>query len=214
MSGFAEDGFGGASVSAADEVKHRAFGHVIGSINSAACFPAQMFQGSWGAFLFFESDRLFASDFAVVAAGMLNAEQAEVCCLLNFSETDTLAYESASMLFIDARTEPHAYAGMLRQGGPAKGWLFGVGRYGSASDRGGWSIYCEKGNDVAAIALREPGDREKYIECLKQLHAKPIAMLLKAGSAAPVPFGQLTESWRRDLTQHYGGPWMLKPQRG
>jgi hypothetical protein len=49
-----------------DEAKRRAFGHVIGSINSAASFPAQVFRGSWGAFLFFESDRLFASGFAVV----------------------------------------------------------------------------------------------------------------------------------------------------
>jgi hypothetical protein len=47
-----------ASVRASDEAKCRAFGHVIGSINSAASFPAQVFRGSWGAFLFFESDRL------------------------------------------------------------------------------------------------------------------------------------------------------------
>jgi hypothetical protein len=205
MSGFAEDSFRMESMRASDEAKRRAFGHVVGSINSAAYFPAQVFRGSWGAFLFFESDRLFSSGFAVIAAGLLNAERAEVCCLLNFSETDRVAYESAAMLFIDAGTKPHAYDAMLRQGGPAKGWLFGMDRYGSASDRGGWSIYCEKGNDVAAIALRQPDDTEKYVEYLKQLHAEPIAMLLKAGSAAPIPFGQLIEPWRSGLTQHYAG---------
>jgi hypothetical protein len=78
-------------------------------------------------------------------------------------------------------------------------------RYGSASDRGGWGIYCEKGNDVAAIALRQPDGTGKYVECLKQLHAEPITVLLNAGSAADVPFGQLTEPWRRGLTQHYAG---------
>lgn len=192
-------------MSASDDVKRRAFNHAIDSIDSTARFPAQVFLGGWGAFLFFESDRLFASGFAVVAAGLLNVEQAEVCCLLDFSETSALAFESAAALFIDARIEPHAYDAMLRQGGPTKGWLFGMDRYGSASDRGGWSIYCEKGNDVAAIALRQPSDREKYIEQLKQLHAEPIVTLLRAGSAAPVPFAQLTELWRRGLTQHYGG---------
>jgi hypothetical protein len=204
MSGSAEDGFRMASVRASDEAKHRAFGHVIRSIDSAASFPAQVFRGNWGAFLFFESDRLFASSFAVIAAGLLNAEQAEVCCLLNFSETDGMPYESAAMSFIDTETEPHAYDAMLRQGGPAKGWLFGMDRFGSASDRGGWSIYCEKGNDIAAIALRQPDDVEKYVEYLKQLHAEPITVLLKAGPAAPVPFGQLIEPWRHGLAQHYG----------
>jgi hypothetical protein len=202
MSDFGDDGFRAVS----DDLKRRAFDNVIGTINSASCFPAQVFRGSWGAFLFFEADRLFASSFAVVAAELLNAEQAEVCCLLNFSETDTLAYESAAMLFIDAGMEPHAYDAMLRQGGPAKGWLFGMDRYGSASNQGGWSIYCEKGNDVAVIALRQRSDMEKYIECVKQLHAEPIATLLRAGSEAPVPFSQLTENWWRGLTQHYGKP--------
>lgn len=196
-------GFGKAKVRASDDMKRRAFGQVIGSINSATSFPEQVFLGSWDAILFFESDRLFASGFAVIAAGLLNAEQAEVCCLLNFSETNRMVYESAAMLFIDAGTEAHAYDAMLRQGGPANGWLFGMGRYGSASDRGGWSIYCEKGNDVAAIALRQPDDTRKYSEYLKQLHAEPITVLLKAGSAGSVPFGQLTETWRRGLAQHY-----------
>jgi hypothetical protein len=203
MSGFAEEGFRMASVRASDEAKRRAFGHVIGSIDSAASFPAQVFLGSWDAFLFFESDRLFAPGFAVIATSLLNAERADVCCLLNFNETDRMVYEAAAMLFVDAGTEPHAYDAMLRRGGPANGWLFGVDRYGSASDRGGWSIYCEKGNDVAAIALRRPDDIGKYCECLKQLHAEPITVLLKAGSAAFVPFGQLTKPWRRGLTQHY-----------
>jgi hypothetical protein len=187
-----------------DELKRSAFHNVIGSIDSALRFPAQVFRGGWSAFLFFESDRLFASGFPVVAAGLLKTEQAEVCCLLNFSETNTLAYESAAMLFIDANTEPHVYDAALRQGGPAKGWLFGMDRYGSASDRGRWSIYCEKGNDVAAIALRERGDLEQYIEYVKQLHAEPIATLLEAGPGAPVPFSQLTENWRRGLIQNYG----------
>lgn len=204
MSGAAEDGFRMSSVKASDEAKHRAFDHVVRSIDSAASLPAQVFRGSWGAFLFFESDRLFASNFAVIAAGLLSAEKAGVCCLLNFSETDVMAYESAVMLFIDTETKPQSYDAMLRQGGPAQGWLFGMDRFGSASDLGGWSIYCEKGNDVAVIALRQRGDVEKYAEYLKQLHAEPITVLLKAGPAAPASFGQLIEPWRHGLAQHYG----------
>ena len=106
-------------------------------------------------------------------------QSAEVCCLLNFSETDQMAYESAATLFIDAATKPHAYDAMLRRDRSGQGWLYGMDRYGCTSNRGGWSIYCEKGNDVAAIALRQSDDKGKYLEYLKQLHAEPISVLLR-----------------------------------
>lgn len=126
-----------------------------------------------------------------------------MCCLLNFSETDGVSHESASLLLIDATTEPDTDDAMMRLGGPTEGWLFGMDRFGSASDRGEWCIYCEKMNDVAIIALRQRIDVEKYAEHLKQLHAEPIGALLKAGAAAPVPFGQLTAPWRHGLARHY-----------
>lgn len=193
-----------ADINVSDEIRRKAFGNVIGSIDSLASFPAQVFRGRWNAFLFFESDRLFAGEFVSVMAGLLNVEQAEICCLLNFGVTDVLTYESAAMMFIDKGIEPHVYEAKLTEGGPAKGWLFGVDRYGSASDQGDWIIYCEKANDIAVIAFRKSSDREKYIECLKKLHAEPIMALLEAGSAAPVPFSQLTKSWCHGLAQHYG----------
>lgn len=193
----------GARLSASDNKKHKAFDNVIGSINNSTCLPEQVFQGNWNAFLFFESDRLFASNFTLVAKGLLNEERADVCCLLNFNETDVLTYGSAATLFIDAQTSPQAYDAMLRQGGPAKGWMFGMDRYGIASDRGGWSIYCEKENDVAIIALSYPSDKEKYSKYLKQLHAEPIMTLLNASSSASVPFGQLVEPWRHSLVKHF-----------
>jgi hypothetical protein len=184
------------------DVRRRAFENVISSISSSARLPSQVFLGSWGRFLFFESDRLFQPEFAVITARLLKEEQAQVCCLLNFSETDRLVYREAAMLFTDKGTKPSAYDTILRRGGPANGWLFGTDRYGSASDRGEWSIYCEKGNDLAVIAFRSDHSG-KYVECLKKLQAEPIREMLKLGSEAPVPFGQLTAPWRHDLVQHY-----------
>jgi hypothetical protein len=183
---------------------HRAaFEHVVMSIHAARAFPAQVFLGAWGAFLFFESDRLFAPGFATTARDLLRAERASVCCLVNFSKSPTLTYENGAKLFLDATSQPNDYDVSLREGGPVVGWLFGMDRYGCASDAGDWSIYCEKDNDVGVIALRRAGDMEKYVEALSHLHAAPISILLAAGSSAPVPFCQLTETWRRGLTEHY-----------
>jgi hypothetical protein len=180
-----------------------AFERVVTSIDAARAFPEQVFLGAWGAFLFFESDRLFAPGFATTARDLLRAEQASVCCLVNFSESSTLTCENGAKLFLDATSQPGDYDVSLRKGGPAMGWLFAMDRYGCASEAGGWSIYCEKGNDVGVIALRGAGDVEKYAEALDHLCAAPIDILLAAGSTAPVPFCQLTETWRRGLTEHY-----------
>jgi hypothetical protein len=54
--------------------------------------------------------------------------------------------------------------------------------------RGGWSIYCERQNDIAVIALHQPSDTERYAACLKRIHAKPIKEQLEAGGAALFQF--------------------------
>jgi len=185
------------------EVRRQAIGRVIDSIDSAASLPGQVFVGDWGAFMFFESDRLFSPSFAVVASDLLRAERTDVFCLLNFDEMSKVEDELAAAVFIDAETEPHAYDAMLREGGAAEGWLFGMDRYGGASSQGGWCIYCEKGNDIAVIAMRQPGDVKKYAECLRHLHAERITTLLNAGEAASFPFNQLVEPWRRSLSWNY-----------
>lgn len=186
-----------------EKIKRQAIGHVIDSIDSAASFPGQVFVGGWGAFMFFESDRLFSPSFAVIASDLLHAERADVFCLLNFDEMSKVEDGLAAAVFIDAETEPYAYDAMLREGGAAEGWLFGMDRYGGASSQGGWCIYCEKGNDIAVIALRQSGDVKKYAECLRRLHAERITALLNAGEAANFPFNQLVEPWRYNLSKYY-----------
>jgi hypothetical protein len=204
MSDFAGDSKE-TDLSVSTRAKRFAFDHVIGSINDEARFPEQVFRGHWGAFLFFESDYVFSADFAAKATELLQAEQADVCCLLNFNKTDTMTYDSAAMRFITEGTSEHDYDAMLRQGGPAHGWLFGIDRYGCSSDRGGWSIYCEKQNDIAVIALREPDDKKKYAACLKHIHALPITELLEPGAEVAIWFKRMRGSWRRGLTMHYSG---------
>jgi hypothetical protein len=191
-------------MSVSTKAKHSAFDRVLGSIDGEAQFPAQVFRGHWSAFLFFDSDFLIAPDFSERVAELLNAEQAEVCCLLNFDETDTMTFASAAIRFITAETSPQDYNAMLREGG-RNAWLFGVDRYGCASDRGGWSIYCERQNDIAVIALPQTGDTEKYAACLKHIQAKPIADQLRAGAEGLFQFEQMVEPWRRALSMHYGG---------
>ena len=152
--------------------------------------------------MFFPSDHLFLPDFATIAAGLLNAEGADVCCLVNFTYTDFLAYDPEAALFLNTAADPRAYDLALRRGGATDGWLYDMDSYGVSSELGEWSIYCEKVNDVAAMALRGPGATAKYAKWLKQLHAEPITSLLKDDDA-PVPFSMLVDEWSQGLTRHY-----------
>jgi hypothetical protein len=81
----------------------------------------------------------------------------------------------------------------------------GLERSGGSSDRGEWALYCEKGNDIAVIALRQPDDAGKYVQYLNRLHAELITVLLRAGTTEIVPFNRLIEPWRHGLNQHYSG---------
>ena len=184
-------------------VRRKAFERVVTSIDATRSLPDQVFLGPWETFLFFESDRLFAPSFAVIAQDLLRVDQASACCLVNFSESPVLTYESAAKLFLDSTTQSDDYDAQLRGGGPVSGWLYGMDRYGFASEAGSWSIYCEKSNDMGVIALSRTAAQEKYQNALSALHAAPISILLIPGSASPIPFCQMTGTWRKGLTEHY-----------
>lgn len=186
-----------------DLVRLDAFRSIIKSINSTAALPSQVFEGSWAQFFFCESDRIFAPCFAEIAIELLRAGGSNSCCLLNFDLTPEIQYESAATLFLEEGVSENDYASCLRKGGSSSGWLYGMHRYGCAPDVGGWCIYCEKVNDLAVIAIRDPGDAEKFAGPLERLYAHSIDDFLKMGSSAPVPFSQLIESWRSGLLQNY-----------
>lgn len=185
-----------------DEEKSRAFNNILCSIDSAVSFPEQVFIGRWESFMFFESDRLFASSFATTAVDLMRIEKSEIICLINFDEISEDG-ETGAALFLDTGINPQTYDDLLRRGGSANGWLFNADRYGVASNIGGWSIYCEKSNDVAVIAFHQSDDTKKYAECLGRLHAEPIAVMLRAGPAAIFPFSKLIEPWRHGLNKNY-----------
>ena len=187
-----------------EQAREAAFGHVVSFIDLAAFLPGQVFIGGGLDFGFFESDRIFAPSFADIINDFMSAEEATSCCLVNLSRTRTMTYNEAAVIFIEKQTTSIEYDAQLRSGGPAAGWLFSMDRYGCASDGGSWSIYCEKGNDVAVIALRDQSVAKRHSSLLRKLHAEAIDILIRQESAAPFPFSSLTPKWRNELDKQYG----------
>lgn len=189
--------------SAFDLAQVAAFNNVVTSVNVAAEFPSQVFLGSWEKILFFESDHVFAPQFANIIQGLVTIERAKSCCLLNITQTTDFLLEKAATMFLEPPFLNQEYYLRLRSGGASEGWLFRMDRYACSSDRGEWSVYCEKGNDIAAIALRGSSGEDRFSEPIKQLTAKSIVSLVKQGSDAPVPFNRLTKSWESALLKNY-----------
>jgi hypothetical protein len=122
-------------------------------------------------------------------------------------------YGQAVAIFLEAQTTGVDFDTQLRRGEPATGWLFSMDRYGCSSDGGSWSIYCEKDNDVAVIALRADGAAEQFASPLRRLHAEAIDILVRRESSAPFPFSNLTPKWRDRLREEYGSGRLQKNAR-
>lgn len=187
-----------------EKAREAAFRKVVLSLDLMASLPSQVFRGNSSEFMFFESDRMFAPSFADIVKEFLSAEGTTSCCLVNLSRTRTVAYSHAAVIFLEAQVTGVEYDAQLRSGGPATGWLFSMDRYGCASDGGSWSVYCEKDNDVAVVALRDQSAAEQFSSPLRKLHAEAIDILIRQGSAAPFPFSSLTPRWRDELRKQYG----------
>jgi hypothetical protein len=162
-----------------ERARKDAFNSAVSSINLSSRLPDQVFVESGAEFLFFESDQLFAPSFVEVAHEFMSVEGSTSCCLLNFSRTSVMDYCEVAAIFLETSMTGTEYDARLRSGGPAEGWLFDGDRYGCASDGGCWSIYCEKDNDVAVVALRGQGGAGRFAPPLRLLHAEAIDILTR-----------------------------------
>jgi len=143
---------------------------------------------------------MFIPRFAPIIGDFLRSENGSLCCLLNLSKTKALEFERIAAVFIDGLVTGKEYDAQLR----GDGWLFGMDRYGCASDVGEWCMYCEKDNDIAVVGLRNENSRSKFRSPLKELNAEPIESVNGGELAELFPFIHLTPQWRRGLIENYG----------
>lgn len=133
---------------------------------------------------------------------LLLIERSSDACLLNLSRQSGSEFDPAACICLNASTKTDDYEERLRAGGMADAWLYDITEdYGCASDVGKWCIYCERGSEVAVIAL-------KSIEMMKMCHvplrllgARPAEGLWKPEPVRPV--SKAGEAWREDLATQY-----------
>jgi hypothetical protein len=171
------------------------------AINFDRAFPVNVFAGDWHNFLFFDSDRMFSSDFVEHAQALLAVEGGTCACLLNIDSA--LSASTMKRFFVDAQTTADQYRSRLNGESVADGWIFDFDRFGCAPDEGSWCIYCERTSEIAAVGFTRTAPVERYEAVMSQLQAVPAHKVVEELLPSFPPPSAPAMAWRKELVREY-----------
>lgn len=181
----------------------RALANLSSALDVNRRFPTNVFLGNWERFLFFDADWIFSAEFVEIANALLTIDGGRCVCI---ADLDAAPDAQQSVFFVAKEITGSAYQSFLNGANVGEGWLHGVGRFGCTSDAGPWCIYCEKGNEIAAIAIRDNRVAEKCAAAIARFKALPIDQAI----AGPLSYGfserALSPEWRSELLRQYAAP--------
>ena len=165
--------------------------------------PDPVFSSERAHFRFFSSDEIFAPEFVGKLKMLLQIEGAACACITNLDGNTGNGPSEA--FFLNRLTTPEEYLEQLKGDGQRPGWLHRMDRFGVTSDMGGWLIYCEKANEIAAIGFEVQVGPGKIDHMSAQLGGLPV----KAAVAKPVSIifasKRLPTEWSDILIRNYPG---------
>lgn len=171
------------------------------ALNASRRFPGNVFSGDWRKFLFFDSDWIFDGQFVERVKELLEIEGSKCACICNLDEP---AGADRSLFLIDHKSTGSNYSAFLKGPNIGDGWLYGVDRFGCASDIGLWCIYCERRSEIGVIANRDSGIFEKCRVPIAQFKALPIDQAIAQSLSYGFSEGGLSAEWRSELVKQYG----------
>jgi len=178
-----------------DTSRRSAVSNALSSVRKEMRFPKKVLVGPWEDYLFFEPCMMFDPCFIEVKSSLLIEEKASIIALIKLGNVIPIDYEDPPTLFIDQNTEAKQYISELESKGAPFSWRVLVDRYVCASDKGNWSIYCEKENDVAVFAFCEGLSQSIRSQVGRLLRAKSIRFSSAIGDNQLFDFGKLTPDW-------------------
>jgi hypothetical protein len=186
-----------------DDLKQTAVRNATSSIRRERRFPHQMFIGEWSDYLFFYPEALFEARFIDVKNLLLKAENSSIIAVVNLGNVNSETAAEPRAIFLDRDTTPQHYIAELMGDRTPTSWMFLMDRYVCASEKGNWSIYCEKENDVAVLAVREAMSRFTCSQLAKLLNAKSMRFGPVPGSGQSFDFQKLVPEWKSALAAEY-----------
>jgi hypothetical protein len=177
-------------------LKQRARSNMSATIDKHSRFPKRVYVGDWRTFFFFDSDWVFDMKFVDKIRQLLDIESGKCAVIVNLDED----VDAENSFFSFENETTHLDFQLFLNGTDlGGGWLHSVGRFGCVSDVGEWSIYCEKGSEIAVIAVRGNIRRDKYSQVVAAFKALPIDQAI----SMPLSYGfserALSFEWRQEL---------------
>lgn len=184
-------------------LKPTAVQNALSCIRSERRFPAQVFCRDWADYLFFDPSILFEAGFIQVKSLLLRQEDSYVIAMINLGNGSAEIQAEVRAVYLERNTTPKDYISELMGDGSPMNWLFLMDRYVLASEKGHWSIYCEKENDVAVLAVDAYVSAFTCSQLAKTLGAKSIGAASVPSREKLFDFHKLTPEWKSALTAEY-----------
>ena len=186
-----------------DTSRRSAVSNALSSIRKDRRLPKKVLVGHWEDYLFFEPFMMFSPCFIDVKNLLLVEEKASVIALINLGNVIPVNYDDPPAIFFEQNTGAKEYISELESKGTPLSWRVLMDRYVCASDKGNWSIYCEKENDVAVFAFREGFSQSTCLQVERLLKAKSIRFSSTIGESQLFDFGKLVPNWRFTLVNDH-----------
>jgi hypothetical protein len=171
-----------------------------GAVDLRRRFPENVFEGTWTAFRFFDSDWMTSPDFVDDVKALLAIEGATCACIVNLEAE----FPATRELFVREQTSADDYRAVLAGTDPGLGWGSALERLGCASEIGEWALYCEPMNEIAVVGFRDADAWQRYAPALARVQAEPFDV---ASGDPPLSYGfsdrGLTPEWRRLMSARY-----------
>ncbi len=183
--------------------KTAAVKNALSCIRGDRRFPTQVFSRDWADYLFFEPSILFEAGFIQVKGLLLRHEDSYVIAMINLGNGSAEIQAEMRAIYLERNTTPEEYISELMGDGSPMNWLFLMDRYVLASEKGHWSIYCEKENDVAVLAVDEYISAFTCSQLAKTLGARSIGAASVPSRDKLFDFQKLIPEWKTALAAEY-----------
>lgn len=165
-------------------------------------FPHKVFPSSWREFYFFDPDYMFDPSFAEIVKSFLDVEKSTCACMVRL-DSEEYDLNGDSKFYFSEKTGPENYQMILSGAESRVGWIHDMGRFSCCSEVGGWCIYCERNNEVAALAFDGNSKIEPFMSVVDSLKAVRIAEVIEKTLLYGFSTNAMSDEWRAKFLFEY-----------
>lgn len=178
----------------------------LSNINNALVlnktFPDRVIGKDFSRFFVFNADMIAGVRFIDYCKIVMEYENSRICILAHL-EKDNIGINMERYISVDRRTSYEYYYKLLEAGGAEEGWLYDMGTYACASDKGDWCMYLERANEIGVLGFKNIDDEDSLKNIIETIDATPSSHIGIRALSGEFPFSDFTDDWKVNLEKSY-----------